>query len=298
MGLVRSGKVVGLGLAVRDEVYEVESFDLGQERVRYTRRTSMPGGMVANALVQVARFGVPAHLLSLVGDDAEGRTLTRDLRRAGVAVGQVQRTGEGPTPVAVCLVERRSGERRFLVPDRRRMESRARDFPLTALSRHGLLMLDGHFPGEALRAARRARELGMPIVGDFNRPSPAILRLLPLVDYPIVPEEFAVVYGEGDAERALRRLAERCPDGLPIVTLGKRGGIYLEGDRLRRFKARRARVVDTTGAGDSFHGAFTAALCLGREPREAIDLARRAAALSVGALGGQGHLPTLAEVLA
>ena len=81
-----------------------------------------------------------------------------------------------------------------------------------------------------------------------------------------------------------------------MVTLGARGGIYLEGERVRRYRARRVPVVDTTGAGDAFHGAFAAGLCFGLELAAALDLAAHAAALNCSALGGMGRLMTRSEL--
>jgi sulfofructose kinase len=93
----------------------------------------------------------------------------------------------------------------------------------------------------------------------------------------------------------LRELGEACR-GQPVVTLGRRGGLYLDGARVRRFRAHRARVVDTTGAGDVFHGAFAAGLAHGMGFADALDLGARAAALNCGALGGAGRLMTRGEM--
>jgi sulfofructose kinase len=74
--------------------------------------------------------------------------------------------------------------------------------------------------------------------------------------------------------------------GTPVVTLGAAGGLYLEAGRVRRWRARRVRVVDTTGAGDAFHGAFAAGLVRGLPLAASIELAARAAAACCAALGG------------
>jgi sulfofructose kinase len=81
------------------------------------------------------------------------------------------------------------------------------------------------------------------------------------------------------------------------VTLGAEGGLYLDEGCARRFEARPVNVVDTTGAGDVFHGAFAAGLSRGWTLEESIDLACRAAALCCTALGGAGRLMTRQESL-
>ena len=288
-------RVVGLGLCVVDHAYLVEGFDPAQPRTRFTERRVSSGGMIGTALAQAAALGCNSHVLSVLGADAEGRFLRRELRAARVKTGRLILSPRLPTTVAVVLVDGPSGERRFIVPDRRAIEARAPALDLSIIDRRTLLLVDGHFPAQALRAARRAQKVGATVIGDFHLPRPAVRRLLPHVDHAIVPAEFVEACGDDDPRVTLRALAEVCR-GRPVVTLGRRGGLYLEGRRVRRFRAHPAKVVDTTGAGDAFHGAFAAGLYHGLEFAEALDLAARAAALACTALGGAARLMTRDEM--
>ncbi|MCH8084076.1 MAG: hypothetical protein IH885_07555 [Myxococcales bacterium] len=290
-------KVVGLGLCVIDHVYVVERLDFAQVRTRFTQRLVLPGGMTGTAVSQAAMLGCDAHLLSMLGDDDDGRFVRRSLERLGVRTGGLVISAEVDTTVAVVLVERNSGERRFIVPDRRELERGAPDFDLGAIDSTATLLVDGHFPEQALRAVAKAREVGASVIGDFHRPSPAVRRLLPYVDFPIVPLEFAELFLAGDPQRAMLEMADQF-GGTPIVTLGAEGGLYLDEGRVRRFAARPVSVVDTTGAGDVFHGAFAAGISKGWTLETSIDLACRAAALCCTAIGGAGRLMTWEESLA
>jgi sulfofructose kinase len=292
---VKRQRIIGLGLCVIDHVYRVEHLDLAESRLRFVDRLEAAGGMTATALRQASSLGCRTELLSLLGDDADGRRVRRALRADGVGTRRLVLSPDSETTVAVCLVEKGSGERRFLVADRRRLERGAPDFDLSAIRPGTLLLIDGHFAAQALRAVRRAREVGARVIADFSRPTPAAKRLLPFVDHPIVPEEFARHLFDGDAPRTLAWLAERSR-GAPIITQGALGGVYLDGQRVRRYRARRARVVDTTGAGDVFHGAFAAALAHGLDLESGIDLGARAAAVCCTALGGGGRLLERDEV--
>ena len=284
-----NGKVVGLGLCVLDHLYVVEDPQLTAARTRYSERIETCGGMVATALAQAAQLGCEAHLLSLVGADADGRTLRRSLTVMGVTTRRTVLSREFATTVAVVLVARRGGARRFLVPDRRSLERGAPDFDLSPIRANSVLLVDGHFPAQALRAVRRAREVGATIVADFSRPRGAALRLLPFVNFPVLPQEFADAWAGGDARRTIRELADRF-GGAPVFTQGQRGGLFLDGARIRRYPAQRVTVRDTTGAGDVFHGAFAAGLAGGRGIADAVALAARAAAQCCTALGGTGRL--------
>ena len=282
-------RIVGLGLCVVDHLYVVEALELAESRTRSLERLVSTGGMACNAVVQAARLGCNAHLLSVLGDDPEGRFLRQTLTRAGVKTRRIALSRELPTTIAVILVAKGGGERRFIVPDRRALERKAPDLDLALIDRRTLLLVDGHFSRQALRAVRRARDVGATIIGDFSRPRPAYLELLPHVDFPIVPLEFAEAYGEGDPKRALRILRERF-GGSPVVTMGGEGGFYLRGGRTRRYRAHRVAVRDTTGAGDAFHGAFAAGLYHGMDFEGSIALAARAAAICCTALGGTSRL--------
>jgi sulfofructose kinase len=290
-----SSRVVGLGLCVVDHCYLVEALSDCTERLRYRDRRVAAGGMVGNAIRQVAALGCEAHALSGLGDDPDGHFVHAQLRAAGVRTRGLRHSRRLHTTVAVVLVDGRTGERRFVVPNRRGLEARAPAFDLRAIDRCSVLLVDGHFPAQALRAVRRARKAGARVVGDFHCPSPVVERLLPHVDHAIVSQEFVAAGGYASPRDALRALA-RATRGQPVVTLGARGGLTLDGRRFRRFAAHRARVVDTTGAGDAFHGAVAAGLCWGLDFSDCLDLGARAAARNCTALGGAGRLMTRDEV--
>lgn len=281
--------VVGLGLCVLDELWVVDDYRLTRPRTRWREHARGPGGMTAVALAQAARLGCEAHLLSLVGDDPEGREVLAALRGHGVRTRRVVRDARWPTSVATVLVDRRSRDRRFLVADRRPIERAAPAFDQGILRRARVLLVDGHFLRNALAAVKLARELGVTVVGDFCDARPAHRRLLPYVDHPVVAEEFVGAWGVGGPRETLADLAERF-GGTPVVTLGARGALALEGGRFRRIPARRVRVRDTTGAGDVFHGAFAAGLARGGSVLESLGLATRAAAHACTGLGGTARL--------
>jgi len=136
---VRARRIIGLGLCVVDHVYRVDDIDLGAARTRFRERLVSTGGMACNATIQAARLGCDTQLLTVLGDDACGRQLRRSLTRAKVGTRGVLLVPGFPTTVSVVLVAKRGGERRFIVPDRRRIERDAPDFELAAI-RPGCLL--------------------------------------------------------------------------------------------------------------------------------------------------------------
>jgi sugar/nucleoside kinase (ribokinase family) len=272
-----------------DHYYVLERDEPDAERVRYVQHLATPGGMIATALAQAAQLGARARVLSLVGDDADGRAVRRRLRGLGVDTRRLLRSKTLPTTIAVVLVDRATGRRRFVVPDRRGYERSAPDFDLAPIRRGAALLVDAHFPAQARRAVRAARLRGVPVVADFHRPSPQALALLPYVDFPVVPREFAELWTPGRVTDTLLRLRDE-HGATPVVTLGAEGGLWLDGARIRRFRAPRVRVVDSTGAGDVFHGAFAAGVSQGLPLARNLERASRAGALACTALGGMTRL--------
>jgi sulfofructose kinase len=281
---------------VLDQLFLIDDHEPDAARIRYRKRVVSAGGMVATALAQAAQLDCASQLISVVGDDREGRDVLRELRALGVSTRRVVRSRECPTSTALVLVSASTGERRFIVPDRRALERRAPAFDLSPIRAGSLLLVDGHYPVQALRAVRAARESGAVVIGDFSDSRPAYHRLLPFVDFPIVPAEFGRTWGIAGARETLCALRDTY-GGLPVVTEGRRGALALVDGRVRRIPAPRVRVRDTTGAGDVFHGAFAAGLYHGLEPIPALRLAAYAAAQSCTALGGQARLMQRRELL-
>ncbi len=294
---MRFERIFGLGLSVLDHLLVVDGFTLTGTRTRYEQREVCAGGMVTTALAQAAVLGCHTQLLSVIGDDEEGRQLTRMLRERRVGTRRLLRDPRFPTIVATVLVNRRGGERRFLVADRRPVERAAPGLDLPALDDRALLLVDGHFSASALRAVKHARRCGAVVIGDFSDARPAFVRLLPYVDHAIVPLEFAQAWGRGDPRQTLHALHGEF-GGSPVVTLGRWGALALVDGRVRLIGAERVRVRDTTGAGDVFHAAFVWGLLQGRDVETVLRTANAAAAWSCRELGAQGGLPDREELAA
>ncbi len=151
-----------------------------------------------------------------------------------------------------------------------------------------------------VRAARLARRDGIPVVADFEQPGVAGFSvLLGLPDHLIVSESFAAqLTGAGEPRRALKKLWKKHHQ-LVAVTGGAKGCWYLSADdqaRPRHQPAFKVNVVDTTGCGDVFHGAYAAALARGMNVSDRMRFAAAVAALKAAKSGAQKGIPTLAEV--
>jgi sulfofructose kinase len=256
------------------------------------------GGPAATAAVALARLGVRVSFAGAVGDDAFGQTQRRELQREGVDVSRVVTVPGRESFACFILVDESDGARTiFSAPATRPLlpESEAR---LGSPPPH-LLLLDGWGGPAELVLAREAARRRIPVLLDAGHRRSQIDALLPLTEAAVVSAGFAAaVAPRGKPERAIQWLLERGPR-LAAVTCGERGvwaGAQGEDGLFHVPAFRVARVVDTTGAGDAFHGGTAYGLVTGRHWQESLRLGAAVAALKCRRLGGRDGLPRLAEL--
>lgn len=291
-----------VGMSCLDEFWQLESFPPRDSRTPATTYRTQGGGPAATAAVTAARLGANVALWSFHGDDANGRALSAELGRYGVDVSRVRAVEGAVTPVSAVLGTA-SGER-YIFPYRDpRLAGLGDDWDVRGLETFDCLLADTRYPQLSARVLREAQRLGLPAVGDFG--DAASWQLARFVTHLIASEECAQavageVWAEGQLESALLPLQAR--EGQTVgVTLGERGFMYRAGDSVRQdvrhLPAYPVEVIDTTGAGDVFHGAYAYALACGRNADECAHFAGAAAALSCRGVGREA-IPTLGEVQA
>lgn len=285
-------EIVGLGVCCEDRIGLAPRMPKADEGVHLRNYLRQCGGMVSTALAAAQKLGTQTAFVGMAGHDDAGKWLKRELTRQKVDTsGFILRKGF-PTPFSMIVVHQPTGHRRIF-------HYRPVDFDLTADEIHldlirqaRYLHLDGHYLDVACTAAQEARKHHVQVCLDASFPYKNLDRLLPFVDYLICNRHFPMRYtGCKDLRAALRQLAKTgCR--LVAATLGKEGVLILQNGRFKSIPAFKVRVVDSTGAGDVFHGAFLSALCKNLSLHQAAVYASAAAALSCQGLGGQGALPT------
>lgn len=280
--------VACVGLACLDHVWQVERFPPVASRTYAQAYRSHGGGPAATAAVAAARLGGCAHLWASLGDDPAADVLEREFAREGVHLHAL-RTPKARSFVAAVLVDP-SGER-FIFPFRGEgLRDDPDAFDWSDLPHAGALLTDARHPRASLFALERARERGIATVGDWS--DQRHWAQTDLIDHLIVSEECAAsVVGGVDPVTALPHLRRRS-DQLVAVTLGPRGIVWDAGAGPFRTAAPTVRVIDSTGAGDAFHGAYAYAIAAGRDVRAAMRLASAVGALACTGPGREA-LPDL-----
>ncbi len=283
--------VVGVGENSLDHIQIVETWPEPGGKIERIATATGPGGQMATALLGCARLGLRAAYLGAVGADPAAELVLQPLERAGVDVSRVQRVAEAPTRSAVILVRAADGERSVLAGGELIPRLDLGVLDRRDIAQAGLLHVDASDPDASRWAARIAREAGIPVVVDADRPGEGVEALISLADFPVVSEAFVRgPDGTGPLEDGLAKLAAGGPR-LAVVTRGARGAIARHGEDEIHSPAIQVDVRDTTGAGDAFHAGLIWALFHGYGAQRALRAANTVAGLSCTAPGAQAGLP-------
>jgi sulfofructose kinase len=289
-------RIICVGHAALDRIYRIEAFPSAPSKIRALEHVESGGGMAANAAATIARLGGRAELWSRVGEDDAGVKIRAGLKAAGVDARSVQSFEEGRSSTSAIIVDGR-GERLIVGARDINMPSGTSWLPLERITGASAVLADVRWL-EALRAAfTQARREGVVTVLDADLGArEALTEVLALTDYAIFSapalKDFAPQSGTG---ARLRRVLELGPRHAG-VTLGPDGYRWADAGGGGRQPAFKVDVVDTTGAGDAFHGAFTLALVEGRPVAECARIACAVAALKCTRLGSRAGLPTRIEL--
>ena len=289
--------VLGIGLNATDTLLLVPEFPPFAGKVPFRNELLSPGGQVATAIVACANLGLRARYVGTVGDDLRGDIQRQSLEGTGVDTsGLILRKG-CPNQTAYIVIDERSGERTVLWHRADCLRLRPSEIRAEDITNARMLHIDGYDTEAAIYAARIAREHGIPVSLDVDTVYPGFEAVLEYVDYLVAGSGWPAKWtGESDPFVALSRLQHEYEMAVAAMTLGEFGSLALHKDRWHYSAAFEVTCVDTTGAGDVFHGAFCYAILEGMPLEKALEFSNAAAALNCTAIGARGHVPTRADV--
>jgi sulfofructose kinase len=289
-------RIICVGHAALDRIYRIEAFPPEPTKVRALEHVESGGGMAANASVAIARLGGRAELWSRVGDDGPGSAIRAGLRAERVDVRYVQ-AFEGARSSTSAIIVDDKGDRLIVGQRDAGMPSGTSWLPLERIADADAVLGDVRWL-EGLRAVfGRARKEKVPTILDADVGArEALAGILKLTDHAVfsAPALRELVPAGSDRER-LAHVLTLGPKHAG-VTLGRDGYLWRQGGEEGHVPAFPTSVVDTTGAGDAFHGAFALMLAEGRPVPECARMAAAAAALKCARLGSRAGLPTRVEL--
>lgn len=296
--------IVGLGLATLDVLMRLGDMPTWEEPRSLTDFGLDGGGPAGTACVAAARLGARVGFIGTVGNDIVGELKTRFLADYGVDLSRLVQLDGPERQVVGVYVHEGDGERVFAPLEGLRTAA----LPLAALDRDYVaaarfLHLDGFYPDCARQAADWIHEAGGQVCLDGRRTDDPTLpdtmrELLAHVDILICGAGFCrALTGEDDIWTAGPAAREYGPQ-VVVETRGEAGSFSFAAGEAFHTPAFDVKVLDTTGAGDVFHGAYLVGLLHGWDLGQTARFATATSALKCTKLGGRRGIPDFAEVQA
>lgn len=289
--------VVGLGYTALDYLGIVPHLPEENRKLELLEFTVQGGGPTATALVTARRLGLTASYIGKVGDDDFGRCMMEELEDEGVDTSFVIVEAGASSQFAFIMVDEHTAARTILWTRGSVSRIRPDEVVLDAIGSARALLVDDLEPAAALAAVREANDHAVPVVIDAGSLREGVEEILPYCDYIVASEVFAEqLSGGNDYLRSLEALLAFGPRAA-VVTLGEKGCVGLSEEGLIEAEGFEIEAVDTTGAGDVFHGAFLFAVLQGWDLYRSCVFSNAVAALKCRALGGREGIPDIEEAL-
>lgn len=298
-----SPRVLVLGGINMGLITRAEALPAPGQTLRGERFYSSPGGKGATQAVAASLLGARVRMVGRVGGDLFGPALLESLRSHGVDTADVAVDGEAASGVGVILVDGR-GQNRVLATYGANLRCGGEQLRAVeaALPETDVLLLQMEIPFDvSARAARAARDRGVRVILD---PAPAAdipaeaFAAFDIIAPNQTEAEHLVGVAVDDAESASRAAGLLMERGAPaaVIKMAELGAYYRTADEEGWVPPFAVEAVDTTSAGDAFHGALAVALAEGGSLREAMTFAAAAGALAVTRPGVQDSMPRRPEV--
>ena len=285
-------QITGIGYCGMDYLCIVPQVPL-DDKVEIVENLVQGGGPSVTAIVAAARLGAKAAFFGAVGDDERGAQIVRGLDSEGVDTRCIKIRRGAESPAGFCWIEQKSGKRSIAWTRGTARALSPREIDGGVIGKSSVLHMDGHQGKAAIAAAKAARKQGVTVSLDAGTFVPEIETLLALSDIVIASEKFAARYtGEANMAAAAKKLFANARR-FSAVTMGKAGSIGFDGKNLFKCPAFKVDVVDTTGAGDVYHGAFIFEYARGSAWAECMRFAAAVSALKCTQFGGRTGIPNL-----
>jgi sulfofructose kinase len=290
-------RVAGIGQCSLDYLAIIDGYPRANTKKEVLEWNEQGGGPVATALVTLSRLGIPCTFHGIIGDDCAGQKIRQSLIDERIDVtGLVKRKNAG-SQLAFIAIEKRTGERTIFWKRPSGGDLKEEDLGTDFLSSIDFLLLDGLMKDASLHAVNNAKSINIPVMLDAGRNRPGMIEIAQLCDYVVASEEFSRDIGWSLDPESLLSVKEDLGVKLLTVTLGERGSITASKDQVIQIPAFEVKAVDTTGAGDVFHGGYIYGLLNGWDIKNTVIFASALAAMKCTKVGGRGGIPKLNEAL-
>lgn len=290
-------KILCLGHVSYDITFPVKEFIVENKKIRTQERVECGGGPASNAAYLLGRWGAETYIAGLVGNDVYGNKIKKEFEQANVNTKYLEMRAGYQTSNSIIINNTSNGSRTIL--SYRASLEKMKDFKLDF--EPDIILIDGH---EVELSNKMLEEYPNAIsIIDAGRATDEVIALAKKVNYVVCSKEFAesvtginINYDDEDTIVRLYREMEKRFHGIVVITLENKGSLYKYDGHIGIMDAIDVASVDSTGAGDLFHGAFTYGVSKKYNLNTVLTIATVAGGISVTRIGGRNSVATKEEM--
>jgi sugar/nucleoside kinase (ribokinase family) len=288
--------VIATGGAAWDFIGIVNNYPAPGEKAEISFIEEQGGGQAGTAIVTAARLGGTCAITGVTGDDEYGQKIKQSFIEEGVDVSHLFIDKGATSHIAFCFTH--GGERTIFYNRGNKRLLSVEDIDGDFIKNCSCLLTDVHHSKASLESVKIARKENIPVVTDIERYSPENDEIFSLATHNIIPSRYLLSFtGEKTLQKAVNLWQEKFPSSILVITLGEEGSLAYNGEKIIRQKACKVSPsVDTTGAGDVFHGAFAYGITLGYSLEKNLEFASLIAGYKCKMPGGRRGIPTVEQL--
>ena len=291
-------KVLVIGHSSYDISCPVEEYPVENTKYRLEENVMCGGGPAGNAAFLLGKWGVETYYAGVVGSDDYGSKIKKELQTANVNVDHLETNYEKPTSISFIMINKKNGSRTLFNIAGERPTLKKTDFTMDP----DIILIDGHEYNASLAALNKYPN-AISII-DAGRITPELKELCKYCKYIVCSKGFAETITKTKIDysnpnslvQIYTQLKNNYPKAEIVVTLEDKGCLYAINNEIKIMPGLKVTPIDTTGAGDIFHGAFAYGLSKGYDLEKIIRYANITAGLSVTKIGARLSIPSLIEV--
>ena len=292
-------KVLCIGHSSWDITVPVDDYPIENTKYRYNEKYAAGGGPAGNAAYLLGKWGVDTVIATSIGSDDFGTKIKKEFQDVNINTDYVETSYDKDTSFSFILVNKKNGYRTVFNVDTEHPPLKKLTYEFTP----DIVFVDGHDYGASQNALSKFPQAISVI--DAGRVTQELIELCKYIKYIVCSKGFAeTVTGlkfdfnnPQSLVNVYSKLQNKYPNAIIVVTLEEHGALYQVNNQIKIMPGLKCQVVDTTGAGDIFHGAFVYGLANGFDMEKIITLANIAAGLSVQKMGSRLSIPNLSDVL-
>lgn len=288
-------KILVIGNATYDVTFPLDKFPVENTKNRVESRVECGGGPAFNAAYLLGKWGMDTTFAGLIGNDSFGEKIVKQLQSVGIKTNYMQVSSEFPTTNAFIIANTSDGSRTVLTykPGTMKMKDFDIDFE------PDVILVDGQEYDMSVKFINKYPN-AISII-DAGRPKERIIELSKMVDYVVCSKEFAeeltkIKIIDSNSQVEAYKKMDSIFKGNIVITLESKGAVYKYNNEIKRMPSLKVKAVDSTGAGDIFHGAFTYAIANNYDIETAVMVGNIAGSYSVTKIGSLASMPSKEEI--